>query len=203
MKKVILLVVVFLIGSSTQAFSQRNHNVVTKQGKKHRYYNSQEIRFVENGVLYSVSTDGTFDFEISNDSYFYNWDRRNHNVVYYPGTPGAVQYKRGRRMYRPNISLDRFGRVRSVGSTYITYKRNGKVRSIGSVTLKYQRGRLKQVGNMHIVYNRFGEIRDTHGYVNRYNKKYWHDDWYIHYEYDCEQEDVFEEWGNRKRKRNI
>ena len=64
MKKVFLLVAVFLIGITTQAETKTNaENVTINPGKKHRYTNAQEITFVENAVLYAVKTDGSFSFE--------------------------------------------------------------------------------------------------------------------------------------------
>lgn len=197
MKKVFLLVAVFLIGSTTQTFSQHNQDVVVKPGKKHRYYNSQEIRFVENGVRYSVTTDGSFDYAPLRRKDNQHYGRRNHNVKHYPGTPGGVQYVYGSPNYRPRITTDRFGNIRSIGSTYITYKRNGKVKSIGDVKLQYYRGKLIQVGGMKLIYNRHGKIRDTFGSINHRNNIDWHDDWY--YDDDAINNDDWRSDGKRKK----
>jgi len=178
MKKVFLLVVAVLIGSTAQTFSQHNQDVIVKPGKKHRYYNSQEIRFVENGVLYEVATNGLFDFSPIRRRGNHHYGRRNHNVKHYPGTPGGVQYAYGRPNYRPRITTDRFGNIRSVGSTYITYKRNGKVRSIGDVAMQYYRGKLIQIGGMKLIYNHHGKIKDTFGSINHCGNINWHDDWH-------------------------
>ena len=67
MKKSILTVVLFLMGMTTQTFSQQNKNVAYNPGTYDRYYNSHEIRFVENGVLYLVATNGTFHFRELHD----------------------------------------------------------------------------------------------------------------------------------------
>lgn len=173
MKKVFLLVAIFLVGSATQTIAQNHQNVVTNSGNKHRYYNSQEIRFVEDGVLYTVSTRGELNFTFLQASNPYRVDRRNHNVIYYGNDFNF------RRNYRARVLKDRFGIIHRVGNTPIEYKRNGKVKRVGTIYFQYHRGLLVQVGNMQITYNRRGEIRDTQGYVNRLNRKLWHDDWYI------------------------
>jgi hypothetical protein len=197
MKKVFILVVAVLIGSTTQTFSQHNQDVIVKPGKKHRYYNSQEIRFVENGVLYKVATNGLFNFSPLRRRGNHHYGRRNHNVKHYPGSSGGVQYSYGRPNYRPRITTDRFGNIRSVGSTYITYKRNGKVKSIGDVAMQYYRGKLTQVGGVKLIYNHHGKIKDTLGSINHCVNTNWHDDWYNTYDaiYDDSRYD-------RKRKKN-
>ena len=201
MKKVFLLVVAALIGSTTQAFSQHNQDVVVKPGKKHRYYNSQEIRFVEKGVLYAIATNGSFDFSPVRRNGNQHYGRRNHNVKQYLGAPGAVQYVYGRPYYRPRITKDRFGNIRSIGATYITYKRNVKVRSIGDVAMQYYRGKLIQVGGMKLIYNRHGRIRDTFGSIDHCDNIDWHDDWY--YNDDATYNDYSHDWRyDRKRKKN-
>ncbi|KAA3624036.1 MAG: hypothetical protein DWP94_04555 [Flavobacterium sp.] len=208
MKKSILLVVLFLMGMTTQTFSQQNKNVANYPGTYDRYYNSHEIRFVENGVLYSVATDGTFHFRELHDPYAYRNGRRNYKTMYYNSVPGQVTYVNSRRGNRNLIRTDRLGRIRSIGSTQITYKRNGKVRSIGSVTMTYNRGLLTSVGNLIVHYNRRGKIRKTTGYVNRYNRKFWHDSWYRHnndWDGDDWDDGWDDDWGhdrNRKRKKD-
>ncbi|WP_290626612.1 hypothetical protein [Altibacter sp.] len=201
MRKAVFFVAVFLMGSTTQIFAQKNHRYEVQKGKKHRYYNAQEIRFVENGVLFTVTTDGAFYYEFTGESPVSMRPRRGHQVVYYNNAPGEVYHRTGRYNFRNAITTDRFDRVRSIGDTYIYYQRNGKVRSIGSIDLIYHRGRLVQAGNMTLIYDRFGRIRDLKGYVNRYNKKLWHDGWYNYNNngYDCE--DGYEDWNDRERKR--
>lgn len=213
MKKVFLLVAVFLVGITTQAFSQHNKNVAYYPGTYDRYCNSEEIRFVENDVLYMVAIDGTFRFRQLNRPYQYSRTRRNHRTVYYNSAPGHVTYSYGRRGYVSNIRTDRFGRIRSIGNTYITYQRNGKVKTIGCVTMQYHRGLLYSVGNLYVIYGRHGKIRKTKGHVNRYNKQYWHDSWYKNNN-DWDDDDIYDGWDddyndydddrgdrNRKRKR--
>ncbi len=204
MKKSILTVVLFLMGMTTQTFSQQNKNVAYNPGTYDRYYNSHEIRFVENGVLYLVATNGTFHFRELHDPYGYRNGRRNYKTVYYNSVPGQVTYANSRRGYNNLIRTDRFGRIRSIGPTQITYKRNGKVRSIGCVTMTYHRGLLTSVGNLEIHYNRRGKIRKTTGHVNKYNRKYWHDSWYRNNN-DWDDDDWDDDWGHdrvRKKKKD-
>lgn len=188
MKKVFLLVAVFLVGITTQAFTTTQENVGTNPGKKHRYYNSQEIRFVENGVLYSVAINGTFNFKILKKGKHKKW--RTYNNAHLNN-----KYRKG---HRPRVITDRRGNIVQIGRTQITYQRNGKVRTIGNVPLHYYRGRLMSVGNMDIVYNRFGKIRSTYGTINRFNDQDWHDDWYSYNDYDDD-----DDWNRKRRKREI
>ncbi|MBT8275077.1 MAG: hypothetical protein KJO39_02950 [Bacteroidia bacterium] len=178
MKKSILLVVLFLMGMTTQTFSQRNRNVNHNPGNYDRYYNTHEIRFVENGVLYSVAVDGSFNFRQMYRPYNSNRGRRNFNTVYYNSAPGAVTYINTRPVEHYRVRYGRYGRIKSIGPTLIRYRRDGRVKSIGCVAMTYYRGSLSTVGNLQILYNRRGKIRNTIGHVNRYNKKFWHDDWY-------------------------
>ncbi|MFC7357013.1 hypothetical protein ACFQO1_04895 [Jejudonia soesokkakensis] len=186
MKKIILLVAVFLIGNATQTFAQRHQNVIINQGTNDRYYNSNEtIRFVEDGVLYTVTTNGHFDFEVihpSKPKYKKKKNRRYQAVNYHASDFGAVRYNQGGKHF-PKIKKDRYGTIIRIGKTEIDYKRNGKVRTIGCVPFYYNRGRLVQAGNMKITYTRFGTIRATYGHINKFNREFWHDDWYVYNEY--------------------
>jgi len=195
MKKVFLLVAVFLIGNTTQPFANNQKDVTINLGKKHRYDKSQEIRFVEEGVLYTIDTEGSFDFEVFRKRNQNKRGRKNNYVTYNNGNRKNVKYK---RHFRPRVTYDRFGRVRSVNNTNITYQRNGKVKSIGCVPMKYFRGRLMIIGDMEIVYNRNGKIRDTYGYVNSYNRKLWHNNWYVYNDHDFRNDDVIA-YGDRVR----
>jgi len=175
MKKVFLLVAVFLVGITTQAETNTNAESVTyNPGHQYRYTNAQEITFVENGVLYAVTTDGAFSFQFLHPSQN-NYRRGNNRQVYYNNG------RRGTRIVNHNgrrarIARDCYGNIIAIGHTQITYKRNGKVRTIGRVPLRYHRGLLISVGNMEITYNRRGLIRDTFGFINRQNRNLWQND---------------------------
>ncbi len=191
MRKVLLLVALFLGGMTTQLVAQQHggHTKINK-GKKHRYYNSQSVRFVENGVLFEVFTDGTFEFEAANCTTTpYRYGRRNRNVVYNRN----VNNRRGRRggFYNQNLRIktDHYGNVIGINNICIGYKRNGKVKQIGSIPIYHQRGFMVQVGGMTIEYNHFGNIRNTHGRINRHNRQVWHDDWYSYNDND-------DDWNN-------
>lgn len=208
MKKVLLLVAVFLIGNATQTLANQNSDVVINPGKKHRYYKSQTIRFVENGVLYSVATDGTFNFRFLNRRGNYTYGRRGHQSNYIPASYNGVQYARANR-YRSQIRTDRFGNIVRVGRTWIEYNRSGRVKWIGNVRLRYDRGLLVRIGGMYIDYNRNGRIRNTFGHINRENRQVWHDDWntcnnrsHDHYKYD-RLDFPHEEYGDRIRGKEI
>jgi hypothetical protein len=197
MKKAVLFVAIFLMGMATQTFAQRHNNVVYNPGTNVRYYDAQEIRFVENGVLYSVATNGTFRFRTLQRPFTNS--RRGYTTNYYGMTPGEVVYVNERHNNRSQIRFDRYGRIGSIGETLISYQRDGKVRSIGCVPLQYRRGSLIRVGNLEVIYNRRGMIRNTIGYVNRYNKQYWHEDWYEYY--NDWSDDWNDEWNDDRNNR--
>lgn len=176
MRKVILLVAVFLSGMATEAIANQKEQITYRPGKKHRYYNSHSVSFVENGVLYTVFTDGSFDFQVLNQPYRYRRGRHN-NANFVHNAPGRLYYKNNRRGFRNFVRTDAFGNIVRVGNTLINYKRNGRVKFIGRVQLRYQRGSLVRVGDMDLIYNRRGKIIDTYGHVNRYNRRFWHDPW--------------------------
>lgn len=175
MKKAILLVALFLGGMSTQMMAQRQNDGSIRKGEKHRYHNLDAVQFAENGVLFTVFTDGTFDFKKDKYTSPYR-NGRNYKTNYY-----GNRTKRGRRgngvNHRLNVKTDYHGNIVGINNICISYKRNGKVKQIGSVSIFHQRGQMVQVGGMSIEYNRFGDIRNTYGHINRNNRKVWHDDW--------------------------
>ncbi len=126
MRNALLLVALFLSGMTTQTIAQRHGNVTTKVGKKHRYYNSQSIRFVENDVLFTVFTDGTFSFTDQMVGRPYKYNKRNHNATYYGKKNRRVGiHRRGNRPMR--VKTDFHGTIIGVNGICISYKRNGKV----------------------------------------------------------------------------
>jgi len=203
MKNAILLVALFLGGMTTQTMAQRHGNVTTKLGKKHRYYNSQSVRFVENDVLFTVFTDGTFSFTDQITGPPYRFDKRNTRTNYYGTNNRRVRiHRRGNQPIR--VKTDRFGTIVGVNGIPIAYKRNGKVKQIGNVPIYHQRGQLVQVGNMTLQYDRFGGIRNTFGAINRYNNTVWHNDWYSYNDNgnDWENDDSNEQWYGRRNRIN-
>ena len=199
MRNAILLVALFLGGMTTQTIAQRHGNVTTKVGEKHRYYNSQSIRFVENDVLFTVFTDGTFSFSDQFLGQPHRYNKRNHKTKYYGKNKRRTRiYRRGNRPIR--VKTNRFGNIIGVNGVRISYKRNGKVKQIGTVPVYHQRGYMVQVGKMTLQYDRFGGIRNTFGFVNRYNKQVWHNDWYSYNDYgnDWENDDSNEDWYGRR-----
>lgn len=203
MRKVFILVVLFLGGITTQAVAQKKDHKNFNNGINHRYYNPESVRFVEDGILFTVYTDGTFNFTNQfNGSPYFN-GRRNHQVANYGKRRGHLR-KRGwgnRPLYVKN---DYFGNVILVNNVRITYQRNGKVAQIGCVPIVHRRGLLRQVGGMTLEYNRFREIRNAYGFVNRYNQQFWHENWYVyndhgnyHYRND-DWDDEDEVWEGRR-----
>lgn len=198
MRNALLLVALFLGGMTTQTIAQRHGNVHSKKGKKHRYYNSESVRFVENDVLFTVFTDGTFSFTDQFNGQPYRYNKRNHRTNYY-GKKGRRGHRRGYGNRPLRVKTDFYGNIIGVNGICISYKRNGKVKQIGSVPIYHQRGFMVQVGGMTIQYDRFGGIRNTFGHINRYNAV-WHDDWYVYNDYgnDWENDDNNEQWFGRR-----
>ena len=165
MKNALLLVAVFLGGITTQLMGQ---DVVLTRNDHHdrldRYdrLSKRSVQFVEKGILYTLYTDGRFSFK------------------------QAYQYRpRGGHGNRPNgrdirIKTNRRGEIVKINGTRIHYRRNGKVVQIGRIPIDYHRGRVLMVGGLSIEYNRRGLIRRTYGYVNRYHRPIWQDDWYTY-----------------------
>lgn len=199
MKKVFLLVAVFLVGITTQAETNTQaENVNFNPGNNYRYTNTQEITFVEDGVLYAVSTEGSFSFEFLRPSQN-NYRRGKNRRVYYNNgrRSNDIFDNRGRRA---RIIRDRYGAIIAIGHTQITYQRNGKVSTIGCVPLKYHRGLLVRAGAMEITYNRHGKIRNTYGFINRQNRNQWHN---ARYSYnDGRQDRNDNDWDDLERQHN-
>lgn len=173
MKKVILLAGLFLIGISAQAITNHQENVASTPGKHKRYNNAQNISFVENDIIFTVSTNGQFNFNVLNQKQHRNYRTRNNNHIgNYPQARSSGRYISNYQ--REYIKRDFYGNITQINRTPINYKKNGKVRSIGNVKLRYHKGRLIKVGGLDITYNRFGDIRDTFGFINTYNN-FWHD----------------------------
>ncbi|WP_299684587.1 hypothetical protein [uncultured Dokdonia sp.] len=162
MKKLVVLVVLFLGGMTAQANEVTNLDHANTTGI--RYNVPQKIKFVQRGVKFIVFPNGEFDFKFLNPQHH---GRRGYNA---PGTT----YNNRRRGY---VSYDYYGNVTKVGRNYIYYNRNCDVNQIGNVTLRYRNGRLVRVGNLRIFYNRYGEIAHTEGHVI-YNDHYGTNDYY-------------------------
>ena len=150
MKKLVVLVVLFLGGMTAQANEVTNLDHVNTTGI--RYNTPQSISFTQRGVKFIVFPNGEFDFKFLNTQHN---GRRGYNA---PGTT----YNNRKTSY---VSYDNYGNVTKVGRNYINYNRNCDVNQIGNITLRYRNGRLVRVGNLNIFYNRYGKIAYTEGHV--------------------------------------
>jgi len=157
MKKLAVLVVLFLGGMTAQANVVSNLNQVDNRGPRYNN-NTQNIKFVQRGITFIVRANGTFTYRTQNVQ---NIGRR--GAYNAPGhTYYGVSYvNRSNRL----VSYDRYGNISKVGRNLITYNRYGKVSRIGNVYLRYQNGRLIRAGNMHISYSHNGRIIKTYGNV--------------------------------------
>lgn len=160
MKNTLLLVAVFLGGITTQLMGQEvilADDYPNNRYQRYDYVRKRSVQFVENGILFTLYTDGRFSFTNA-----YRYRHVNH----------------GRNGRPIRVKTNRRGDIVKVNGTRIHYKRNGKVKRIGRVPVDYYRGRVQMIGGLSLEYNRRGWIRRTFGYVNRFNDQYWHRDWY-------------------------
>ncbi len=183
MKKLVVLVVLFLGGITAQANEVTNldHNNTTGI----RYNVPQSISFIQRGVKFSVYPNGEFDFKFLNTQHH---GRRGYSA---PGTTYSNRKKRG------YVAYDYLGNITKVGRNYIAYNRYCDVNQIGNITLRYKHGRLVRVGNLRVFYNRYGNIVHTEGYVTHYshNNNYGTG-------YDTDDHDDDHDY-RRKRNRNV
>jgi hypothetical protein len=123
--------VLFLIGLFVVTLTSTAANT-TSIDFTHR---NRTINFVENGIAFTVFTNGNFNYSTD-----------------------VFNYRNGRR-YRQNIIIDRDyrGRINFINNIPIRYNRWDNVTRIGEVIINYNRGRIINVGHLSISYNHFGE----------------------------------------------
>lgn len=99
------------------------------------YYKNRSVNFVENGIAFTVFTNGSFNYDTN------------------------VFLHRNERRFRQNIIIDRdyLGRIAFINNIPIRYNNRDRVTRIGDVTIRYNRGRIINVGYLDISYNRYGE----------------------------------------------
>lgn len=159
MKKLAVLVVLFLGGMTAQANVVSNLNQIDNRGPRYNN-NTKNIQFVQKGITFIVHANGTFTFRTPRAI---NSGRR--GVSYAPGnTYYGVSY--GNNTNRL-VTYNSYGDITRVGRNLITYNRLGKVTRIGNVVMRYRNGRLIKAGHMNINYSRNGRIINTHGNVLR------------------------------------
>lgn len=165
MKKVHLFAIAFLVGISAQATINTEHSSATPYGTLSRYLNTQSVTFVEDGVMYEVFLNGSFQFDLPH----YQTNYRGRSAI---TRRGQVVRTTNRRLLGKRIFKDRFGTIHGIGRTEIGYNAYGRVNRIGSVRLRYSNGKLRQVGNMHIFYGHRSRVTHTTGNINRRNITY-------------------------------
>lgn len=153
MRKITLLTFYFLIGSMV---TLANEHLIF-DNIRGGFHSSEPLMFEQRGIVFYVFLNGDFDF----------------NTHPHEGTSDFV-YRRGSSALasRPTnhgvrIQYDQFGRVRSVGNTFINYDRLNRVVRIGNVSMRYQRNGLESIGGMTIVYDRRGNVLRTLGSIFR------------------------------------
>tara|TARA_B110000967_G_scaffold27468_1_gene25308 strand:- start:7539 stop:8495 length:957 start_codon:yes stop_codon:yes gene_type:complete len=100
------------------------------------YAYNDAVNFMERGIEFFIFANGEFDFDVRSNNRSLRI-RRNFN-----------------------------GRIRSIGSVYISYDLRGNVTRIGNISMRYFRGRLTNVGDLRVRYDRwelpifYGNVRD-------------------------------------------
>jgi len=147
MKKGLLLILGMLMMVSTvEATDGANTN--SKKGYYDRY-GAKSIQFMERGIKFFVFPNGELDF---------NTNTRARYATQYVYRNGR-RYKTKVPFSRVRISRDYYGRIKSIGNTYINYNRFGKVSRVGSVFIDYRHRKMTRVGGLQIKYDRFGNVR--------------------------------------------
>ncbi len=160
MKKLLVLAVLFLIGTSAQA--NQVNDLAHGKKKGIRYNQPQAVTFVQKGIQFFVYTNGDFDFRVvGNNAY----GRRNARYNNSPGTTFGVTFpNHNHRLVR----YDYWGSINRIGRNVIFYNRRNRVNQIGNISLRYRKGRLVKVGNMSLFYNRRGHVIDVQGRIHNH-----------------------------------
>jgi len=165
MKKLVVLVVLFLVGITAQANQVTNFDHNTERGIG--YNHSKSIKFVQRGVVFIVHSNGSFTYHIPKAKSLKNSRARTtpgHNY-------GVSFYNNYGNNYSPKVSYDRYGNINKIGRNLITYNKYGKVQRIGDVRLRYHNKCLVRAGDMHITYDKYGRIKNTHGKILGYRHR--------------------------------
>ena len=175
MKKGLLLLLGMLMMVSTAEATDR---VKTKSKKDYNNrYSAKSIQFMEKGIKFFVYPNGDFDFNTNTRS------RYTSQYVYRNGR----RYKSRVPHRKVRISRDYYGRVKSVGNTYINYNRFGKISRVGSIFIDYNHRRMTRVGGLKIKYDRYGNVRYYGQVKSRYrngHNGYRYDDFIYDYDDD-------------------
>ncbi len=158
MRNIVLLFTALVLGTSGIVASTIDNKVATRNA--YRYNNS--FIFVENGITFSVFSDGEFDFHISDRASFganFNFGRT--NITFNSGYD-----------YNPYAQYDDYGAVIQVENVPIYYDHYGRVTQIGDVNIAYRNGRVFRMGSMYVYYNHNGYYDYHTGYINIYNRHY-------------------------------
>jgi hypothetical protein len=153
MRKITLLTFYFLVGSMVMLANERLIFDQSRGG----FHSSEPLIFEQRGIVFYVFLNGDFDFNT-------HPNQGSGDFVYRRGSSalGNKPVNHGVR-----IQYDQFGRVRSVGNTFINYDRLNRVVRIGNVSMSYQRNGLVSIGGMTIVYDRRGNVLRTLGSIFR------------------------------------
>jgi hypothetical protein len=167
MKNLIYIVVLFFIGWSASANSDKTPNFSA-------YNYGESFIFVEGDVEFAVYPNGEFDF-------YYNPQFAGHSGGYISSPRVNISYNAGYN-YDLYIQYDDYGAVIQIENVPVYYDYYGRIIQAGNVYLNYNsRGNIVRVGNMHVRYNRFNQPIRYIGSINQYNSHYVYQPWHQYY----------------------
>lgn len=165
MKKLAIILGVFLVGITAQANSFINHT------SSIRGYDGNAFIFQEGTIEFSVFPDGQFDF-------VYLGPQKGNRVII--NSPNMnISFNAGYN-YDAYVQYDMYGAVIQVEEVPIFYDYYGRIIQAGSVHIQYNDHRLVRIGGLYIHYNG-GYYSHYTGYINAYNKRYVYHPWHVHY----------------------
>ena len=140
MKRVLLFIAALvLLTTVSEAKNEINPGKKTPMVKTEY---TQPIVFVENGIKFSVQTNGEFRFS-----------KLNYTKIY------SHRNTRLERNRAAHVERDFYGRIIKVDNVPIFYDRYGNVTQIGTIDLKYKKNKLVKIGGLHIVYHPHGAVK--------------------------------------------
>ncbi len=179
-------------------------NITNKPNSKFgnfRPHRNRPVIFKEHNITFYVFQNGDLDFKLNpyTDEYhsyygatdnYYRSKRKNSSRKRYSST-------NKHHSYYNYVKYDYYGRVRSIGNTFIHYNFYGRVIAINGIGISYRRNRLSRVGNLRIVIDRNGNIQFIGNvkprYYPYYSNYYFYDDFIYDYNDDFFYDSNFEE----------
>jgi len=129
--------------------------------------------FNEQGIEFSIFSDGQFDFYMQNRGPQVSVSIGNHST--------GVSFNSGYN-YNPYLQYDEFGAIIQIENVPVFYDFYGRVSQVGNIFINYNtRGYLYRVGGLFVYYNRYNRFSHCTGFINGYNRGYVYRPWHSFY----------------------